>query len=206
MKRVPIEEEDNEETQQLQPTATPRPPVVVRVQPETPLKPIPELEFTTIPSNAVTIMDSLPVSNFSSRRVSHSEEHALKLLSSRSSSITSLGNWTGPVVVTDASPQMMHSLQGSRRHSFAASDPPVMSPAGIPNDVAAIDPPAKKSLRATIVDFLDLTLLKQPVYINIVLGITFALYSDITFFTMQPIYLFELGYTKVSHNSKYTNY
>lgn len=194
MKRVPLEEE-NEETQQLQPITTLRPPVVVRVQPETPLNPIPELEFTKIPSNAPT-MDSLPVSNFSSRRVSHSEEHALKLLSSRSSSITSLGNWTGPVVVTDASPQMMHSLQGSRRHSFA-SDPPVMSPAGIPNDLAAVDPPARKSLCATIVDFLDLTLLKQPVYINIVLGITFALYSDITFFTMQPIYLFELGYSKV---------
>jgi len=54
----------------------------------------------------------------------------------------------------------------------------------------------------TIVDFLDLTLLKKPIYVNIVLGITFALYSDITFFTMQPVYLFELGYSRVSNKTR----
>lgn len=48
-----------------------------------------------------------------------------------------------------------------------------------------------------MVDFLDLTLLKDLVYVNIVLGISFALYSDTSFFTIQPMYLFELGFTKV---------
>lgn len=189
MKRVPLDEEEV----QLQLT-TPRPTVVVHVQPETPLKIIAEPKFIPMPGSDYTT-DSLSVSRFSSRRVSHAEEQTLKNLTSRSSSITSLGNWTGPVVVTDASPQMMHSLQASRRQSITSVSP-VPFPDGTPNDVTA----DKKSLCATIVDFLDLTLLKQPVYVNIVLGITFALYSDIAFFTMQPIYLFELGYTKVSSN------
>ncbi|XP_034474080.1 uncharacterized protein LOC117781430 [Drosophila innubila] len=189
MKKVPLDEEEV----QLQST-THRPTVIVNVQPETPLKPIPEPEFIPMPGSD-HITNSLSVSRFSSRRVSHAEEQTLKNLTSLSSSITSLGNWTGPVVVTDASPQMMHSLQASRRQSVA-SGPPATSNGQISSDVAAVAP-ARKSLCATIVDFLDLTLLKQPVYVNIVLGITFALYSDITFFTMQPIYLFELGYTKV---------
>ncbi|XP_036337001.1 monocarboxylate transporter 13 [Rhagoletis pomonella] len=47
-----------------------------------------------------------------------------------------------------------------------------------------------------LVNFLDLTLLQLPIYVNIVLGISFALYSDIAFFTLQPLYLFELGFTK----------
>ncbi|XP_062140244.1 monocarboxylate transporter 7 [Drosophila sulfurigaster albostrigata] len=188
MKRVPLDEEELQ-LQQQQPS-TPSQPVVVHVQPETPLKPIPELEFAT----ESEVRDSLPVSHLSSRRVSsHAEEHALQILRSRASSITSLGNWTGSMVVSDASPQMMHSLQASRRQSVISG-----SPVG---EQEAAAPPAevitKKSLCGTIVDFLDLTLLKQPVYVNIVLGITFALYSDITFFTMQPTYLFELGYTKV---------
>lgn len=51
--------------------------------------------------------------------------------------------------------------------------------------------------RQKMVDFLDLTLLKDMVYLNIVLGISFALYSDNAFFTLQPMYLFELGFSKV---------
>ncbi|CAO1399339.1 unnamed protein product [Diamesa hyperborea] len=47
-----------------------------------------------------------------------------------------------------------------------------------------------------VVDFLDLTLLKNPVYVNIVVGISLAHYSDVAFFTFQPMYLFLLGYTK----------
>lgn len=49
-----------------------------------------------------------------------------------------------------------------------------------------------------MVDFLDLTLLKDLVYVNIVLGTSFALYSDNSFFALEPMYLFELGFTKVS--------
>lgn len=51
-------------------------------------------------------------------------------------------------------------------------------------------------LRQKVVNFLDLTLLKDLVYLNIVLGISFALYSDNSFFTLQPMYLFELGFSK----------
>lgn len=52
--------------------------------------------------------------------------------------------------------------------------------------------------RKIIVDFLDLSLLKDPIYVNIVLGITFALYSDMAFFTIQPMYMFELNFEKVN--------
>lgn len=48
-----------------------------------------------------------------------------------------------------------------------------------------------------MVDFLDLSILKDPVYVNIVLGISFALYSDMSFFTIQPNYLPKLGFDKV---------
>lgn len=50
-----------------------------------------------------------------------------------------------------------------------------------------------------MVDFLDLTLLKDLVYVNIVIGTSFALYSDNSFFTLEPMYLFELGFSKVSN-------
>lgn len=82
--------------------------------------------------------------------------------SRRASSISSLGNWTGAVIVSDATEIM----------------------------------PTTGKWKA-VVDFLDLTLLNDPVYVNIVLGISFALYSDMAFFTLQPLYLFELGYSKV---------
>ncbi|BFG01448.1 uncharacterized protein DMAD_01198 [Drosophila madeirensis] len=162
MRRVPLSDEEL----QLKETTT----VVVRIQPETPLK-ITEAEPKFL------------------RRLSHADEHhMLKVISSRASSITSLGNWSGPVVVSDASPQMLHSLQSSRRPSMVGGSPTT--------NATAPDVPKKGWIRS-VVDFLDLTLLKKPIYVNIVLGITFALYSDITFFTMQPVYLFELGYSRL---------
>ncbi|XP_017110955.1 uncharacterized protein LOC108134941 [Drosophila elegans] len=154
--------------------------VVVRVQPETPVKAVKDA-----PS-----FDADPVA----RRLSHAEEHLLHVHSSRASSITSLGNWSGHVVVSDASPQMMHSLQASRRQSMVVGGGG--GGAAGEGSVAQDGDPIKKGWVRTVVDFLDLTLLKKPIYVNIVLGITFALYSDITFFTMQPVYLFELGYSK----------
>lgn len=51
--------------------------------------------------------------------------------------------------------------------------------------------------RQKVVDFLDLTLFKDLIYVNIALGMSFALYSDTAFFTLQPMYLFELGFSKV---------
>nr|XP_014097240.2 monocarboxylate transporter 9 [Bactrocera oleae] len=98
----------------------------------------------------------------------------VKKISSRASSITSLGNWTGPIVVRDASPEMT----------------PFQSMLAV-NTVEE-----ERSCWQILVNFLDLKLLKKPIYLNIVLGISFALYSDIAFFTLQPLYLFELGFTK----------
>lgn len=96
-----------------------------------------------------------------------SMEHLNRLnVSRRASSLASLGNWTGPVVVTEFTNQSTKNQ--------------------------------KKGKLNALVDFLDLTLLKKFVYVNIVLGITFALYSDVAFFTLQPLYLFELGYSRVS--------
>jgi MFS transporter, MCT family, solute carrier family 16 (monocarboxylic acid transporters), member 9 len=81
----------------------------------------------------------------------------------RASSIPSLGNWAGPVIVSDVSER-------------------------------DTKPPTKWQV---LVDFLDLRLLKDPIYLNIVLGISFANYSDTAFFTIQPLYLFMLGFSKV---------
>lgn len=83
--------------------------------------------------------------------------------SRRASSIPGLGNWSGPVVVSD-------TTERDKK-------------------------PATKW--QVLVDFLDLTLLKDPIYVNIVLGISFALYSDLAFFTLQPMYLFMIGFGKV---------
>lgn len=47
-----------------------------------------------------------------------------------------------------------------------------------------------------MVDFLDLTLLKDLVYVNIAIGVTMSLYSDGGFFILLPMYLFDLGYSK----------
>ncbi|KAL5278633.1 hypothetical protein ACFFRR_003331 [Megaselia abdita] len=94
-----------------------------------------------------------------------SMDHLNKLTGSRrASSIASLGNWTGPVVVSEFTNQPIKSQ--------------------------------KKGKWKALVDFLDLALLKKFVYVNIVLGITFALYSDVAFFTLQPLYLFQLGYSR----------
>lgn len=55
--------------------------------------------------------------------------------------------------------------------------------------------------RQKVVDFLDLTLVKDPIYMNLAMGVSFVLYSDTAFFTLQPLYLFELGFSKVTTSS-----
>ncbi|GLH01441.1 Uncharacterized protein GBIM_07591, partial [Gryllus bimaculatus] len=46
-----------------------------------------------------------------------------------------------------------------------------------------------------IVNFFDLGLLKDLVYVNIALGVAFAYYSDFTFVTLFPLFMFSLNYT-----------
>lgn len=48
-----------------------------------------------------------------------------------------------------------------------------------------------------IVDVLDLTLLFDPIYTNICLGMALTLFADVTFFIIQPGYLRELMFTKM---------
>lgn len=48
------------------------------------------------------------------------------------------------------------------------------------------------------IDFLDLTLLKDPIYVNIVIGTTFVTFSDFIFFTLLPAYLVECGFSMVT--------
>lgn len=64
------------------------------------------------------------------------------------------------------------------------------------NDTRAAVAEADTSLWPSLVRFLDLRLLLDPVYVNIAVGMSFALYSDITFFTVQPLFLAQqLHYT-----------
>lgn len=58
-----------------------------------------------------------------------------------------------------------------------------------------------------IVHFLDLKLLNDPIYVNIVFGLAFALFSDSMFSTLLPTYMMDKGFTKVcaflSHSFKF---
>ncbi|KAG4069539.1 hypothetical protein HA402_006905 [Bradysia odoriphaga] len=46
-----------------------------------------------------------------------------------------------------------------------------------------------------IVEFLDLNLMKDPIYVNIALGIAFTTYSDSAFISFQPTYLLDRNYS-----------
>ncbi|XP_053621083.1 monocarboxylate transporter 6-like isoform X2 [Plodia interpunctella] len=47
-----------------------------------------------------------------------------------------------------------------------------------------------------IQDHLNLRILKDPVYCNICIGQSFVNFSDVTFFVLQPMLLFQYGYSK----------
>jgi hypothetical protein len=51
-------------------------------------------------------------------------------------------------------------------------------------------------LWATVVDFLDLRLLLDPVYVNIAIGISVSFFADITFCTLLPLAILKLGYSR----------
>lgn len=55
----------------------------------------------------------------------------------------------------------------------------------------------KFNFRKKVINFLDLTLFGDLIYVNIVMGISFGLYADNAFFTLLPMYLYELGFVKV---------
>ncbi|XP_026320070.1 monocarboxylate transporter 9-like isoform X2 [Hyposmocoma kahamanoa] len=41
----------------------------------------------------------------------------------------------------------------------------------------------------TVAEFLDLTLLKDPIYDNIIVGMALTFFADLTFFTLEPMFL-----------------
>lgn len=53
---------------------------------------------------------------------------------------------------------------------------------------------ARKGVWRKIVDFLDLTLLKDMIYVNIALGVSCGLFSDNIFVSILPSYLNSLGF------------
>lgn len=53
--------------------------------------------------------------------------------------------------------------------------------------------------RQKVIDFFDLTLLKDVVYMNIVIGLTSVLFSDEMLFSLLPIYFKTLGISMVMH-------
>lgn len=59
--------------------------------------------------------------------------------------------------------------------------------------------------RQKIVDFLDLTLLKDVVYVNIVFGLTCTHISDQYFYVLMPKYLEELNISKVTIRANLAN-
>lgn len=61
---------------------------------------------------------------------------------------------------------------------------------------------SKSGIRQKIVDLFDLSLLKDRIYMNLVIGMSFSLFSDGTFLTILPIYLDRLGFSKVSGGEK----
>lgn len=68
-------------------------------------------------------------------------------------------------------------------------------------DSTAVPNESSEPIRSTVFDqivyFLDLTLLKDAIYVNIVLGYSFAMFSDSMFNALLPLFLIEKGFSQV---------
>lgn len=53
--------------------------------------------------------------------------------------------------------------------------------------------------RQTVAEFLDLTLLKDPIYDNIIVGMALTFFADLTFFTLEPMFLHKNNLSQVSY-------
>lgn len=51
--------------------------------------------------------------------------------------------------------------------------------------------------RQTVVEFLDLSLLKDVIYDNIIFGMALTFFADLTFFTLEPLFLDKNNLSKV---------
>lgn len=52
--------------------------------------------------------------------------------------------------------------------------------------------------RQTVAEFLDLTLLKDFVYDNIIVGMSIVFFADLTFFTLEPLFLDKKNLSRVN--------
>lgn len=57
--------------------------------------------------------------------------------------------------------------------------------------------PKRSTIFNKIVHFLDLKLLKDAIYVNIVFGFSFAMFSENMFNALLPIFLIEKGFHQV---------
>lgn len=87
-------------------------------------------------------------------------------------------------------PVKWHQIKVARRHRTVP-----MVEESVPLFETPIPLIAKKSVWMEIVDFLDLTLFLNPVYINLCLGVAITIAADISFVTIQSSYLRSISFT-----------
>ncbi|XP_063223908.1 monocarboxylate transporter 9-like isoform X1 [Bacillus rossius redtenbacheri] len=88
-----------------------------------------------------------------------------------------------------------------RNHSLASVDSMPVSLAavlghrgsGAPLRPAGAKTPARATALEKMVDFFDLKLLLDPVYVSISVGLSVAMVADMSFFSLLPVYLAHLG-------------
>lgn len=62
-----------------------------------------------------------------------------------------------------------------------------------------VDDESLINYRVKLMEILNIRALKDPVYRNICIGQSFVNFSDITFFVLQPMLLYQYGYDTVSN-------
>ncbi|KAJ0182334.1 hypothetical protein K1T71_001703 [Dendrolimus kikuchii] len=65
-----------------------------------------------------------------------------------------------------------------------------------PQDVNTKDVSMKKKWRGKLLETFNIKVLKDPIYLNMCIGQSFVNFSDLTFFILQPMLLFQYGYDK----------
>lgn len=66
--------------------------------------------------------------------------------------------------------------------------------------------PMRATFLSKIVHILDLTFLKDAIYVNIALGFSFAMFSENMFNALVPIFLVQKGFSQVGSNSLFPHH